>query len=63
MSDQTTCLPIFSMKTKFACKWAVPGIRLMFAFIPISFLSRNFDPSNFPKMSHLAKNALVDPLR
>ncbi|WP_320187013.1 hypothetical protein [Macrococcoides caseolyticum] len=39
------------MKTKFACKWAVPGIRLMFAFIPISFLSRNFDPSNFPKMS------------
>jgi len=51
------------MKTKFACKWAVPGIRLMFAFIPISFLSRNFDPSNFPKMSHQAKNALVGPLR
>ncbi|WP_320187015.1 hypothetical protein [Macrococcoides caseolyticum] len=24
------------MKTKFACKWAVPGIRLMFVFIPIS---------------------------
>ncbi|EQB3253115.1 hypothetical protein ACYI5F_003094 [Listeria monocytogenes] len=25
------------MKTKFACKWTVPGIRLMFVFIPISF--------------------------
>jgi len=27
----------FLMKTKFACKWTVPGIRLMFVFIPISF--------------------------